>query len=405
MFITNISLKDFRNYERLDLDVGPSVNIFYGDNAQGKTSIIEAVYVACCVASHRTNKDSEMIRLGSDGYKIKLIAEDNDGYKTELYDEYIEKPRQKRILKQDSIESRRIADYIGVCNTVIFAPEDLNIVKGAPSYRRKFLNTLIMKVSPTYANLIGSINHSINQKNAILKTARFDQTRKYDADLDYWDFYLADISAELIIYRYRFTQMLSEYAAKHHGDISDNSEDLKITYSSITGTVSVLEAYLSENNNTNEFITRNLSQGDYERIKAILSNHILSKFRSSREYDIEKGVSSIGVNKDDIDISLNGLSMRSFSSQGQQRTAALALKLAELEIICKYTTTMPVLLLDDVFSELDLKRRVSLVSTMKNAQIFITCTDKSFIAEELSTLTEGKTARYFKVSCGTVISE
>ena len=405
MFIKNISLENFRNYERLDLDVGPSVNIIYGDNAQGKTSIIESIYAACSVASHKTNKDQDMIRLGCDKYQIKLLLEDSDGYKTELSDEYFESPRPKRVLKQDGLEIRRISDYIGVCNTVIFAPEDLNIIKGAPSYRRKFLNTLIMKVSPTYVDLIGKINHSINQKNAVLKQAKFDPGKDHNMELDYWDYYLADLSSELIIYRYRFTHMLSEYAKKHHGGISSSSEDLEISYSSITGTVSVLEAYLTENDIFDGFISRNLSQGDYERIKGILSSHILAKFRSVRVNDIEKGISSIGVNKDDIEISLNGLSMRVFSSQGQQRTAALALKLAELEIIRKIVSTTPVLLLDDVFSELDLKRRVSLVSAMKDAQIFITCTDKSFIADELSQLTEGRSARYFKVSQGTVTPE
>ncbi|MCR4688905.1 MAG: DNA replication and repair protein RecF [Saccharofermentans sp.] len=405
MFIKNISLQDFRNYERLDLDVGPSVNIIYGNNAQGKTNIIESIYVACSVASHRTGKDSDMVRFGSDGYHIKLLLEDTDGYKTEISDEYIEKPRPKRILMQDGFESRRISDYIGVCNTVIFAPEDLNIVKGAPSYRRKFLNTLIMKVSPTYVNLLGNITHSMNQKNAVLKGAKFESGADVNMDLDYWDYYLADLSAELIIYRYRFTHMLSEFAMKHHSSIASSAEELKTTYTSITGAVSVLEAYLSENNIFDEFISRNVSQSDYERIKGILSTHILSKFKSAREYDIEKGVSSVGINKDDIDISLNGLSMRSFSSQGQQRTAALALKLAELEIIRSFVSTTPVLLLDDVFSELDLKRRVSLVSAMKEAQIFITCTDKSFIADELDALTEGKSARYFHVSDGNVISE
>ena len=179
MIIQGIHLINFRNYGRLDIDVGPSVNIFYGDNAQGKTNIIEAIYVAGSVASHRTSKDAEMIRFGEEGYSTGLDLLCDDGGKMNVTAEFhTEKSdlsknvRSYRVLMQDGVKIDRISDYIGVCNIVIFAPEDLNIVKNAPAFRRKFLNTLISKVSPSYFNLISDLSRLMNRKNAYLRNAR-----------------------------------------------------------------------------------------------------------------------------------------------------------------------------------------------------------------------------------------
>ncbi|MCR5614929.1 MAG: DNA replication/repair protein RecF [Saccharofermentans sp.] len=406
MYIRRIHLENFRNYIGLDLDVGPYVNIFYGDNAQGKTNIIESIYVGASVASHRTAKDQDMIRFGSDGYKIDLEIACDGGYDTVLSAQYTGNPKPNRILMQDGGNIRRISDYIGICNTVIFAPEDLNIVKGAPAARRKFLNTIIMKVSPTYVNLLGEINRLFEQKNATLKDARFGHGQDDTATtLDFWDFSISDLSAEIVLYRYRFAKLLSEMAAKHHASISGGAEKLSLDYDTIGGIVSVLEGFLSENGVYNDFMAGKLSQGKYGAIKGILSDAVLSKLRSAREYDLDKGISSVGINKDDLDIKLEGLQMRSFSSQGQQRSAALALKLAELEIIRKFVSSTPILLLDDVFSELDSSRRASLVTAMTDAQIFITCTDKEMIADELGSLIGGNKANYYRVSAGTVIPE
>lgn len=403
MFIRDIHLENFRNYGRLDLDVGPSVNIFYGDNAQGKTNIIEAVYVACSVASHRTGRDLDMIRFGADYYLSELTVSDDYGSKTKLSSSFINSSgRTKRVLKQDGLEIRRISDYIGVCNTVIFAPEDLNIVKGSPASRRKFLNSLIMKVSPSYVNLLGDINRLIIQKNTYLKSARFKNKAECDRDLDFWDFSIASLSADIVLYRYRFSKLLSQSAGEHHSSISGGREVLSLLYSSISGIVSVLEGLISENDVLYKFMSGNLSGGDYERIKGILSDNILVRLQSVRSYDIEKGISSVGINKDDLIIELDSLSMRNFSSQGQQRSAALALKLSELDIIRRFSSSSPVLLLDDVFSELDLSRRVSLVSAMNGAQIFITCTDKSFISDELEGIIGENTAGFYCVHGGEV---
>lgn len=416
MIIRGIHLVNFRNYGRLDLDVGPSVNIFYGDNAQGKTNIIEAIYVAGSVASHRTSKDIEMIRFGENSYSTGLDLICDDGGSMKLTAEFrTEKSdisrnvRSSRVLLQDGIKIDRISDYIGVCNIVIFAPEDLNIVKNAPAFRRKFLNTLISKVSPSYFNLLSDLSKLMNRKNAYLRNIKNGvrnggiKQSDIDASLDFWDFSIADLSADIIIIRDRFSRLLSDAASKHHSNISGGKEKLTIDYDTISGCSVPVDASDGDSRQYDGYLRKGLSGSDYTRIKGMLSDTILSKLRSARSYDIEKGISSVGVNKDDLDIKLDGLQMRSFSSQGQQRSASLALKLAELDILRMFTSSTPILLLDDVFSELDADRRTSLLSVMKDAQIFITCTDRDMTARELAPMESSDSARYYKVTAGTVI--
>ena len=415
MIIQGIHLINFRNYGRLDIDVGPSVNIFYGDNAQGKTNIIEAIYVAGSVASHRTSKDAEMIRFGENSYSTGLDLLCDDGGSMKLTAEFhtekseISKSvRSYRVLKQDNIKIDRISDYIGVCNIVIFAPEDLIIVKNAPAFRRRFLNTLISKVSPSYFNLLSDLSKLMNRKNAYLRNARGGvrngEISQYDIDasLDYWDFSIADLSADIIMMRDRFARLLSEAASKHHSNISGGKENLTIGYDTISGCSVPSDALEGDDRQYDGYLKKGLSGSDYTRIKGILSNNILSKLRSARSYDLEKGISSVGVNKDDLDIKLDGLQMRNYSSQGQQRSASLALKLAELDILRMFTSSTPILLLDDVFSELDAERRASLLSVMKDAQIFITCTDRNMTARELAPMEAAEKARYYHVTGGTV---
>ena len=418
MIIQGIHLINFRNYGRLDLDVGPSVNIFYGDNAQGKTNIIEAIYVAGSVASHRTSKDTEMIRFGESSYSTGLDLLCDDGGSMKMTAEFhteksdISKTvRSYRVLKQDGIKIDRISDYIGVCNIVIFAPEDLNIVKNAPAFRRRFLNTLISKVSPSYFNLLSDLSKLMNRKNAFLRNARSGSRNgglsqaEIDTSLDFWDFSIADLSADIIIMRDRFAKLLSESASKHHSNISGGKEKLTIGYDTISGCSVPVEASEDDSRQYDGYLKKGLSGSDYTRIKGILSENILSKLRSARSYDLEKGISSVGVNKDDLDIKLDGLQMRSFSSQGQQRSASLALKLAELDILRMFTSSTPILLLDDVFSELDAERRASLLSVMKDAQIFITCTDRDMTAQELIKMESAADARYYRVTGGSVSAE
>ena len=403
MFIRKIHLDNFRNYGRLDLDVGPSVNIFYGDNAQGKTNLVEGIYVASSITSHRTSRDSDLIKFGENEYKAGLELTDDDGSEIRLsscyYNEKSDlntKGHTGRILTRDNAVINKISDFMGVCNIVIFAPEDLNIVKNAPSYRRKFLNTLISKISPSYLNLLSDYSKILNNKNALLKNIKPSDGSSdiVNDQLNFWDYSLADLSADIIIKRYKFVRLVSDIASLRHSSISGGKENLSVEYSAIYGAVTALESFLSENSKYDEYMNKGLSEADYGRIKGILSDLVLAKLKSVRNYDIEKHISSIGIQRDDIIIKLDGLPMKNFSSQGQQRTAALALKLSELEIIRMFVSSTPILILDDVFSELDKARRLSLVSAMKEAQIFITCTDKDMIGEELDVIGgSGKASR------------
>jgi len=403
MIIKRLRINNFRNYGRLDIDVGPSVNIVYGSNGEGKTNLIESIYTASSVTSHKTNKDKNLIKFGEEGFEIILNMTDDDDTDIELIDRtYIKGDTTKRELFCNNEKIPKIADYLGICNTVIFAPEDLNIIKGAPAERRKFLNVMMSKVSPSYYNILSVTNRLIGQKNETLKNARNDKS-DLDTKLDYWDFSLADKSAELIINRYRYVNLLNDIAGEYHKSISGGKEVLKIRYVTISGCIELIEAFLKNNSNTDGFISRGLNRGYFEALKGILSEHILNKFRSARKYDIEKGISSVGIKKDDIEIYLNDNLTRIYSSQGQQRSAALSLKLSELEIIRRFVRSTPVLLLDDVFSELDMNRRVSLISAIRGTQIFITCTDKDYIANEIASLTDNTDdVRYFHIKSGSV---
>lgn len=412
MIIKSVHLNNFRNYGRLDLEVGPSVNIFYGFNAQGKTNVIEAVNVCSCLSSHRTSKDKDMVKFGENDYSVNLKLKDEVyGSDTELQVDYYgensdftKSATPKRVLSQDGMTISKTSLYLGICNTVMFAPEDLNLIKGSPSVRRKFLNILISRVSPTYFNLLNKYNRLIEQKNLSLKLLR-GKDDKGDS-LDFWDFSLAEISSEIILNRYFYVKLLSEHASMHHGDISENNESLTLSYNTVTGAIELLERLLLKNDIRPDISLLNAPTAVIGTIKDELSSFLLSKLKNCRHQDIEKGVSSIGVHKDDLDISLNDLSMKIYSSQGQQRSAALSLKLSELDIIRDNRSSSPILLLDDVFSELDEKRRRSLISGIINAQIFITCTDKSYITSELQEVI-GNSAdiRFFHVDKGVITPE
>lgn len=390
MIVKELKLKNFRNYGRLELKFEPSVNILYGLNGQGKTNIIEAISVCSCLSSHRAQKDRDLIKFGENEYEIMLDCVDtSDGYTTELYTSYMTEnsslnttAKTKRVLKQDHISVDNVSSYLGICNTVIFAPEDLNLVKGAPSIRRRFLNILISKVSPTYFNLLNSLTRLINQKNACLKDMKVYSDNS-DQLLDYWDYPLSEVSAKVMLERYRYILLINKYAAAHHLDISGGNENLNVSYSTVSGLNALIETFVNDNGILDDFLLGRASEAILDEIRTKLSQSLYKKFVASRKYDVEKGISSVGIHKDDIDISLNNLQMKLYASQGQQRSAALSLKLSELDIIRAVTSTSPVLLLDDVFSELDVNRRVSLLSGMVDAQIFITCTERNYIEKEL----------------------
>lgn len=401
MKITRIVLNDYRNYGRLDMKVGPSVNILYGNNAQGKTNLIDAVCYATGLESCRNSKDSEMVMFGKDGYSIEVFAEDDDSSKVQIKVVY-DGIEDKKTLYVDNIKITRTAEFINICNTVIFTPEDLRIVKSMPVNRRRFINSLITKVSPSYLADLYTIQRLSGQKNNFLKKIKYDTSYKGDGEmeLNMLDFSIADTSADIILARYRFILLLSQYASEYHRQISDDNEELKISYNTITGTIDLIRAFLDENDKHTVFMEYGLSGADYGRIKGILSDYILGKLQNARKTDKEHGYSSVGTHKDDMSILLNDMPAKDYASQGQQRSCALSLKAAELETVRRFVSSTPVILLDDVFSELDAGRRRKIVEIMKDAQIFITCTDK-----EGSGKLFDKEVSYYHVDKGTVTEE
>lgn len=361
MIIKELELKDFRNYESLNLKFHNKVNIFLGDNAQGKTNILEAIYVSSIGKSFRTREDSDMVRFGSEFAKIGVSAEkDNE----ELLVEIALTDKGKGI-KVDGLKIKKTAELLENIYAVIFSPEDLKIVKEDPEKRRKFIDTEISRISRAYFSRLSDYKKIVKQRNAFLKDSRFmmGSAGKSGLDvLDIWDEQLAGYGAEVIVKRNEFIKKLNVISKELHRGITGGREEIEIVYEpSIEVKGSVSEQH--------EFFKKSLA--------------------ASRQNDLRSGSTSRGPHRDDIAILVNGIDMRKFGSQGQQRTSALSLKLAELRLIYEETGENAVLLLDDVMSELDASRQNFLVNSLGDVQLFITTTD---LGEEVkNALPEGKT--------------
>lgn len=336
MYIKSLQTLNFRNYENLSLDLCPNVNVFIGDNAQGKTNILELIYYCGFAKSHRTNKDKELIRWNCNETFIRL-----DVYKKRL-DKIIDikiLKDGKRAIKINSIKINKIGELIGTFNVVMFSPEDLKIVKESPGIRRKFMDMEISQLNIKYYNNLVSYNKIVNERNSILKCAKIDESM-----LDVYDMQLAQYGEYIIKARLEYLNSLNKYSKQIHSDITSGKEEISFEYIS------------------------NLK--NFENIRESLLN-LLGK---NRKKDIEKRVTSIGPHKDDFSILLNGVDAKSFGSQGQQRTSVLTIKFASLKIIKQITGEYPVLLLDDVLSELDFGRKSYILKSINNIQTIITCT-------------------------------
>ncbi|MBP7401248.1 MAG: DNA replication/repair protein RecF [Clostridia bacterium] len=384
--MTRIQLQDFRNYDRLDLSVGPGINVFFGENGQGKTNLLEAVYLCACARSHRTPRDADLIRKGADGYSAGVRFTDARGYEEELQVAYLDavpgdpqRVRATRIVTRDEVRLHRIADMMGVFNAVIFAPEDLMLVKEGPANRRRYLDILLSQVRPSYFHDLQVFQKTLQQRNRLLKTMR-DTGAADDGQLDVWDLSLAAGSARILRERLHYAHRIAEKAAEHHSRISYGKEKLNVRYRTVSGI-------------RPEMSLEEMADTLYRKQKAMISE------------DISRGLTSVGPHRDDLELTLDGNNMRLFASQGQQRSAVLALKQAELAIVLEETGDMPVLLLDDVMSELDAGRRASLIEGMRDAQVFVTCTEPEHIGTRLERLLGDageESIRYFRVNEGCI---
>ncbi len=340
MYIKNIELKDFRNYESLSLNFNKNVNLILGKNAQGKTNLLEAIYICSIGRSFRTNKDSEMIKFGRDFARvyIEILKDDIDKSIEIIYSK-----DSKKFAKADGIKLRKTSELLENLYLVIFSPEDLKIVKDEPEKRRKFMDRELCQIKPAYYDSLSNYKKILMQRNAYLKESDINRSM-----LDVWDMQLAKYGAMIMSLRNYFLKDLSQTAAEIHNKITNEKENLEIKYAPNV-----------------EFFENRKEQEEkfYEKLK------------ESYDSDIRQRTTTKGPHKDDFELFIDGINVRSFGSQGQQRTSALSLKLAEINIIKEETGCEPVLLLDDVMSELDMERQEYLVRTLSNVQLFITTTE------------------------------
>ena len=361
MYIKDISLKDFRNYESLDVQFHNKVNIFLGQNAQGKTNLLESIYITSMGKSFRTGKDRDMVRFGSEFFRVKATAVKEE----ELVVEIAVTKEGKKGVKIDGVKAKKMTDLLENVYIVIFSPEDLRIVKDEPEKRRKFIDRELCQIKPSYYNNLTQYKKVLSQRNAYLKEYEIN-----DSILDIWDMQLAEYGSKIIEYRTEFIKKLNVISSKINKDITNKREELEVIYE------------------PNIEYSKNLSEVFYKELKL------------GRANDIRRRTTVRGPHKDDLKLLSNGIDIRNFGSQGQQRTAALSLKLSEIKLIEEETGESPILLLDDVLSELDKERQNFLINSLSDIQVFITTTELSEEVEKsLGNI------KYFDISSGSIISE
>lgn len=334
MVVRSVNLKNYRNYELMNIEFSDKTNIIYGDNAQGKTNILESLYVAATTKSHRGSKDKEIIRFNNDESHIKMIVIRNGiDYRIDMH---IKNNKPKGIAV-NGVPLKRAVDLFGIVNMVFFSPEDLNIIKDGPSERRRFTDMELSQLDKIYVNNLMQYNKVVMQRNKLLKDLFYNDENK--DTLDIWDMQLVRYGSEVIKRRREFINELNEIVSRIHSRLSGEKEKLLIEY-----------------------------------VPSVIPEEFEEITMNSRKKDIRFGVTSYGPHKDDIIFYINGNDVRKYGSQGQQRTAALSLKLAEIEFVKQTIHDTPVLLLDDVLSELDEKRQNFLMESIGDIQTIVTCT-------------------------------
>ena len=343
MHVTKLTLKDFRNYRSQTLEFSPGTNLIYGRNAQGKTNILEAVYMFSQGKSHRAHSDKELIRFGCQYAKAAVDFETSE---REFKAAMSLMRSGKKSIKINNVQIKKLSMLMNYLNTVMFSPEDLSLVKGSPSVRRRFADLAISQLFPKYLTALIAYNRALTQKNSLLKELKRSGSRS-DVMLSVWNEQLAAEGAKIMAYRAEFLELLSGFAAAIQNEIS--GEELKLEYShGIKISELTPEAF-------------------FEALEK----------EQRREIDIQTAV--YGIQRDDITIKINGSDAKTYASQGQQRTAALTMNIALSDYIFSLKAEYPVLLLDDIKSELDKPRRLYLAEKIKNKQVLITSADTDIL--------------------------
>ena len=335
MWIKKIKINNFRNYKNEEINLEKNINIFFGDNAQGKTNIIEAIFLGSIGKSFRTKKDKELINIDEKNAKIEIEYEkiDRDGkIKIEL--------GNKKNIFINGIKIKKLSELLGNINIVIFNPDDINILKGGPQNRRRFLDIMISQLKPNYMYNLNLYLKTIEQRNNYLRQIR--EEHKDENILDVWDEELIKYADIIFKYRNEYMNKIKEKIKKIHSEITNNKEEIEV-----------------------EYITECNSKEKYKKL-----------LKERRKLDIIKGFTTKGIHRDDFDVYINKKKLDVYGSQGQHRTTILSLKLSELEIVKEEIGEEPVLLLDDFMSELDKKRINNFLDKIENTQVVITCTEK-----------------------------
>ena len=360
MYIQSLELKNYRNYDRLIIEFSSGSNILYGDNAQGKTNILEAVYLGATTKSHRGSKDKEIIRFGENESHIRIhLMKQDIGHQIDMH---LKKSRTKGAAI-DRIPIKRSSDLLGFVPVIFFSPEDLSIIKNGPSERRKFLDIELSQLEKMYLHQLSSYNRVMAHRNNLLKQLAYQ--RELLDTLDSWDLQLVKYGSEVIRYRQKFIEDLNEIIREIHKNLTGKKEKIVLKY-------------------------------DY----SVNYDEFLTVLQRKREIDLKYASTGAGPHRDDIEFLVNGIDIRKFGSQGQQRTAALSLKLAQIELVKRQTGETPILLLDDVLSELDSSRKNYLLDSIKDIQTLITCTGlEEFINSHL------QIDKMFQVKSGKIVRE
>lgn len=360
MIVESLSLQNYRNYENLKLDFSEGINIFYGNNAQGKTNILEAVYMSGTTKSHRTNKDMELIRFTKEESHISTIIKKNGiSHKIDIH----LKNNKSKGVAIDGIPIKRASELFGMINFVFFSPEDLNIIKNGPSEKRRFMDIELCQLNKIYLSDLANYNKIVIQRNKLLKELPF--RKDFEDTLEIWDFQLSEYGQKIIKSREAFVERLNRIIFDIHHSLSGGKENLKLVYQ-----------------------------------KNCAPEKLFDQLKLSREKDLKLKTTTVGPHRDDLGFFFDEMDVRKYGSQGQQRCAALSLKLSEIELVKSTAKDTPILLLDDVLSELDKNRQNYLLNHIHDIQAMITCTGlDEFVNCRFSI------DKIFKVTDGTVVSE
>jgi len=360
MIVESLSLKNYRNYKNLNLSFSDGTNIFYGNNAQGKTNILEAVYMSGTTKSHRTTKDLELIRFSEEESHISTVLKKNGvSHKIDIH----LKNNKSKGVAIDGIPIKKASELYGMINFVFFSPEDLNIIKNGPAEKRRFMDIELCQLNKIYLSDLAKYNKIIVQRNKLLKDLFF--RNDLSDTLDIWDLQLCEYGQRIIETREAFVERLNDIIFGIHHSLSGGNENLKIVY-----------------------------------IKNCEKEDLMDQLKLNREKDLKLKTTNVGPHRDDLGFYFDDMDVRKYGSQGQQRCAALSLKLSEIELVKSTTGDTPILLLDDVLSELDKNRQNYLLNHIHDIQAMITCTGlDEFVNCRFSI------DKIFKVTDGTVVSE